>query len=280
MYLELTDELRKALPKDSAPFEWFLLGGGEVHREVKNRLTYETQLGELHFYVKRHLGCGWREVFKEWYRLRKPVVSARTEWEGAETLAAAGVRVPKVLGKGERGRYPAGIESFVVLEALEDCETLEHFKPGWLNYSGPDWIHLKRALIDEVAEMGRTMHQQGINHRDFYLNHFLINRDIIRNWTPGDNIPLHLIDLHRVQQRPTVPRRWLVKDLGSLIFSALDVGLTSTDCARFLRQYLSSDWKKSVRKNHALWRYTLKRAVKLYKRFHGKAPVLPRILQL
>ncbi|MDQ8195157.1 lipopolysaccharide core heptose(I) kinase RfaP [Coraliomargarita sp. SDUM461004] len=280
MYLELTDELRKALPPGSDPFEWFLLGGGEVHREVKNRLTYETQLGELHFYVKRHLGCGWREVFKEWYRLRKPVVSARTEWEGAETLAAAGVRVPKVLGKGERGRYPASVESFVVLEALEDCETLEHFKPGWLDFQDLNWIHLKRALIDEVAAMGHSMHAQGINHRDFYLNHFLINRASIRNWTVGKSIPLHLIDLHRVQQRLEVPRRWLIKDLGSLIFSALDVGLTSCDCARFLRQYLGADWKNSVRNNQALWQAILKRAIKLYKRFHGKAPVLPSILKL
>ena len=110
-------------------------GGGEVHRHVKNRLTYEVHLGDLHFYVKRHLGCGWGEVLKEWYRLRKPVVSARTEWEGAAILAAAGVRVPKVLGKGERGRYPHAIESFVVLDALEDCETLEHFKHGWMDYS-------------------------------------------------------------------------------------------------------------------------------------------------
>lgn len=279
MTLELTDELRDALPEGSDPFEWFLLGGGEVHREVKNRLTYETQLGELHFYVKRHLGCGWAEVFKEWYRLRKPVVSARTEWTGAETLAAAGVRVPKVLGKGERGRYPAGVESFVVLEALEDCETLEHFKEGWMDYTGRNWITLKRALIDEVATMGRTMHGQGINHRDFYLNHFLINRDIIRAWKPGDSIPLHLIDLHRVQQRPTVPRRWLVKDLGSLIFSALDVGLTSADCARFLRVYLGADWKTQVRNDSQLWQQILQRALGLYQGFHGKAPELPRLLQ-
>ena len=84
--LELTDELRDALPEGVDPFEWFLQGGGEVHRHVKNRLTYEVHLGTLHFYVKRHLGCGWGEVFKEWYRLRKPVVSARTEWEGAAIL--------------------------------------------------------------------------------------------------------------------------------------------------------------------------------------------------
>jgi heptose I phosphotransferase len=279
MTLELTDELQNELPKGCDPFEWFLLGSGEVHREVKNRLTYETHLGELHFYVKRHLGCGWREVFKEWYRLRKPVVSARTEWEGAQTLAAAGLRVPKVLGKGERGRYPHAVESFVVLEALEDCETLEHFKVGWLDYNGSNWIALKHALIREVATMGRLMHQQGINHRDFYINHFLINRDLIRHWQPGDKLPLHLIDLHRVQQRPTVPRRWLIKDLAALLFSAMDVGLTSADCARYLRSYLGAEWVSSLRQNHPLWRAIVKRAAKLYLGFHGKAPELPKLLQ-
>jgi len=172
------------------------------------------------------------------------------------------------------------VESFVVLEALENCETLEHFKTGWLEYTGSDGIALKHALIDEVAGMSRLMHQQGINHRDFYLNHFLINRDIIRNWQPGDSIPLHLIDLHRLQQRPTVPRRWLVKDLGSLVFSALDVGLTSADCARYLRVYLGSDWSASLRKNHKLWQAIIKRACKLYQRFHNKAPKLPKLLQI
>ena len=280
MYLELDPALKAALPEDTNTFEWFLHAKGTTHREVKHRLTYETRLGEHHIFVKRHLGCGWGEVFKEWYRLRKPVVSARTEWEGAATLAAAGVRVPKVLGKGERGRYPHAIESFVVLDALEDCETLEHFKHGWLGYSGPRWVTLKRALISEVAQIGHTMHGQGINHRDFYINHFLINRDLIRNWQPGQAIPLNLIDLHRVQHRPHVPQRWLIKDLASLLFSALDVGLTSTDTARYLRIYLGAEWKAALRKDHKLWQAIIQRAIKLYRGFHGKAPELPRLLQM
>jgi heptose I phosphotransferase len=280
MLLELTDELRDALPEGVDPFDWFLKGGGEVHRHVKNRLTYEVRLGNLHFYVKRHLRCGWSEVFKEWYRFRKPVVSARTEWEGAATLAAAGVRVPKVLGKGERGRYPNAVESFVILEALEDCETLEHFKDRWMDYSGPRWVSLKRALIDEVAQMGRVMHGQGINHRDFYLNHFLINRNLIRSWQPGQALPLNLIDLHRVQQRSQVPYRWLLKDLASLLFSALDVGLTSADCGRYLRIYLGPGWKAWTRDNTKLWHATIKRACKLYKGFHGQSPWLPAILRV
>ena len=52
MILELTDELRDALPKGVDPFEWFLQGGGEVHRHVKNRLTYEVHLGDASFLRK------------------------------------------------------------------------------------------------------------------------------------------------------------------------------------------------------------------------------------
>ncbi|MST95429.1 MAG: hypothetical protein EXS33_09230 [Pedosphaera sp.] len=40
---------------------------------------------------------------------------------------------------------------------------------------------------------------------------------------------LFVIDLHRAQLRDRVPARWLVKDLGGLLFSALDCGLTRRD---------------------------------------------------
>lgn len=279
MYLELSKELEERLADEPDLFGWFLTQQGEAHRDVKNRLTYEVQLGDLHFYVKRHLGCGWGEVFKEWYRLRKPVVSARTEWEGAETLAAAGVRVPKVLGKGERGSYPHAVESFVALEALEDCETLEYFKDGWLEVQGTRWTALKRALIHEVGTMTGRMHRSGLNHRDCYLCHFLINRELIRNWHEGKPTPLTLIDLHRVQQRPRVPTRWRAKDLRSLIFSAMDVGLTSADCARFLRAYLGEDWKNQLRSQAKFWQQVRKRALKMYTGWHKRTPDLPKLLK-
>jgi heptose I phosphotransferase len=149
-----------------------------------------------------------------------------------------------------------------------------------MDFEGFRWVKLKGSLISEVASMCQTMHGCGINHRDFYINHFLINRDLIRDWQPGDELPLYLIDLHRVQHRSQVPHRWLVKDLASLLFSALDVGLTSADCGRYLRIYLGSNWKTSIGENTKLWQATIKRACKLYQGFHGKLPKLPAILKL
>ena len=281
MYLKLDPSLKDALPlsKDSERFDWFLRTQGIPHREVKNRLTYEIRLGGLHFFVKRHLACGWKEVFKEWYRLRKPVVSARTEWEGAEILDAAGLRVPRVLGKGERGNYPNGIESFVVLEALEDCETLEFFRTGWLGVEGTRWVALKRAIIAEVASMCRKLHACGINHRDLYINHFLISRKQITHWQSGQLLELHLIDLHRVQKRKIVPNRWLEKDIGSLLFSALNAGLTSTDYIRFLRVYLGAHWRDELTNDQSRWRNILNRSLRMYSGFHQKAPTLPKLLR-
>ncbi|MGJ8653965.1 MAG: lipopolysaccharide core heptose(I) kinase RfaP [Opitutaceae bacterium] len=279
MYLELTESLEQALPKDIDVFAYFLNGEGEIHRHVKNRLTYETQIGPHHVFIKRHLGSGWPAVLKEWYRFRKPIYSARTEWDAAEKLAAVGLRVPTVLGKGERGKAPNAVESFVVLEALEDCETLEYFREGWLDFRDKSWVQLKRAMIKEVASMAHTMHQHGINHCDFYLNHFLINRDVAKQWTPGKVLPLHLIDLHRVQQRRTVPERWLIKDLAALLFSALDVGLSSADYIRFLKVYVGPNWKTSLHMNAPFWKMTTQRAIKLYTNFHNKAPTLPALLK-
>lgn len=279
MYLELSPELEKALPQGQDHFAWFLNQQGDAHRKVKHRLTYETLLGNQHVFVKRHLGCGWSEVIKEWYRFRKPVVSARTEWEAVEVLTKAGLKVPQVLGKGERGTYPNNVESFVVLAALEDHETLEHFQPGWLDVNGQLWVLLKHSLISEVAGICRKMHACGINHRDLYINHFLISRDLIRSWTQGKPLPLYLIDLHRVQKRSKVPLRWLKKDLSSLIFSALDSGLTSADCIRFLKIYLGRDWRRDLADKGDFWRSVLKRAIGLYVGFHGKAPQLPKLLR-
>jgi len=279
MFLELDPKLSEALPTGTSAFDWFMQPRGTTHRKVKHRLTYEVRVGGQHLFVKRHLGCGWKEVLKEWYRFRKPVLSARTEWEAAEELAAAGLRVPRVLGKGERGRAPARIESFVALEALENCETLEHFREGWLGCSGKKWAELKRGLIREVADISRTMHAAGINHRDLYINHFLINRDLPVNWKPDQPLPLYLIDLHRVQKRSKVPARWLIKDLGSLLFSALDAGLTAADYARFLRIYIGRDWKTRLQAEPKLWRGVLERATRLYIDFHGISPKMPSLLK-
>ena len=72
-----------------------------------------------------------------------------------------------------------------------------------------------------------------------------------------------------------MPRRWRVKDVASLYFSALDIGLTGRDVLRFLRAYFGQPLKAIVADQASLLRAVERKADKLYRRDFGRAPVFP-----
>ena len=63
---------------------------------------------------------------------------------------------------------------------------------------------------------------------------------------------LYVIDLHRVNVRDKVGRRWRVKDLAALLFSSLEVPVTHGQRLAFYKRYmqirrLSADDKTLIR---------------------------------
>ncbi|NWA64245.1 lipopolysaccharide core heptose(I) kinase RfaP, partial [Pantoea sp. B9002] len=107
------------------------------------------------------------------------------------------------------------------------------------------------------------MHRAGLNHRDCYIAHFLLHTD--RPVMAAD-LKLSVIDLHRAQVRPSIPRRWRNKDLAGLYFSVLDIGLTQRDKLRFLRGYFRQPLRQVLRDEAALLTWLESKADKLYKR--------------
>ena len=269
--LELDAHLQQCLPKENT-FDWLLNVGGIVHRDVKHRRTVSFQAGDRRCFIKIHRPCGWGEVLKNWLSLQKPVVSARSEWEAIERLHQLGVPTMTVVGKGERGRAPAGLESFVITEALEGMISLETLARDWGGLTGANQKLLKRALLEKIAALARRLHEGGVNHRDFYLCHFLVKARDWRAWCPGDALELFVIDLHRAQLRDRVPARWLVKDLGGLLFSALDCGFTRRDLLRFVRFYRGTAWRGHLVAEKKIWTRVRHNAEKLYRNFHGQKP--------
>jgi len=269
--LELNAHLQQHLPKENT-FDWVL--NCEVHRHIKHRRTVEVEIGGRRYFIKAHRACGWREVFKDWLQLRPPIVSARTEWEAIERVQRLGIPTATVAGKGERGRAPAHVESFLITEALEGMIHLEDLTRDWGGLTGPRQKLLKRALLERIASMARTLHEAGLNHRDFYLGHFLIKSRPWPDWQPGESLELFLIDLHRVQIRERVPSRWLVKDLGGLFYSALNCGLTWRDVFRFIEHYRCRPWRESLTADARLWRRVWRNAAGLYWQVHGRPPPL------
>ena len=238
---------------------------GEVFRELEARRTLRTEMAGRAYFVKIHRGVGWAEILKNLLSLRLPVLGASNEWRAIRRLLELGVDTMHAVAFAQRGNNPATQHSFIVTEELAPTISLEDFCRDWP--SAPPAPALKRALIERVAEMAGRMHRGGLNHRDFYICHFLLHLDPVP--TP-DALKLSLIDLHRAQVRGNLPRRWRDKDLASLYFSALDIGLTRRDILRFLRVYFARSLRDILREESALLNDLAREADRLHERFLRK----------
>lgn len=248
---------------------------GMVVRDKEGRRTFRCEIGGDFYYVKHHRGVGWLEIFKNLVQLRLPVVDASNEWLAINRLKTLGIDTLEAVGYGRRGWNPASRESFLVTRELSNTVSLEDIAAQWP--ARPPAAGFRRAVIRRVAEIARCMHRHGINHRDLYICHFLLD---VSAGAPGGspaavNPRFYVVDLHRAQMRQQVPARWLVKDLASLYFSALDIGLSARDLLRFLRIYFDRPLASVIGENGRLLRAVEKRACKLYWRDFNRKPVLP-----
>lgn len=264
MQLYLCDELAEVLPD---PFTAVQRLDGELYRDREGRRTQRIALAGRDWFVKLHTGVGWREIAKNLLQLRAPVLGARNEWRALESLAAAGVAVPAIGGYGCRGVNPARQLSFLITEALDGVVSLEELCADWQD--NPAGYRERKRLVEAVAELARRMHGRGINHRDFYLCHLLLDR---AEFDAG-RVRLYVIDLHRAGLRPRVPQRWLIKDLAGLYFSAADIGLGVRDVLRFVRHYTGQPPAAVLGERR--WRRIRRRAERLYRREFHRAPRLP-----
>ena len=154
-----------------------------------------------------------RMFFLKWFLHRGLSAPARTEWANAQRLAR--MQVPTVIAVGW-GRHPRG--SFCVFEG----------SPG---FPADTW-HRQRlspydlhALAKTLASYVSRLHDARLCHRDLNVYHVLIH----------DGAP-RIIDVGRVCH--FARRRWIIKDLASLLDSARREGMPAAVARTFLASYL------------------------------------------
>ncbi len=256
----MNDAFRKQF-QGKDPFAELAALNGKVYRQLAGRKTFQFDLAGRSYFAKLHFGIGWQEIFKNLVLLRLPIVGARNEWEAIGRLQELGIATMTAVAYGEEGFNPATRKSFIVTEALQDTISLEDFCLQW-QQRAPAFL-LKRQLITQLAQTSRTLHSNGICHRDYYLCHFLLH---LQNGLPRADLRMSLIDLHRALIRRNLGRRWIVKDLAGLYYSALHIGLTHTDLLRFIRCYEQQDLRTALTKNLSFWNEVNKRAVAMFKK--------------
>ena len=227
---------------------------GKVYRDVPGRKTIRVELLGEKFFIKQHFGVGWTEIVKNLLSLKKPVLGAMTEVHAIEKINALGLSTTPLVAFGQRGNNPAKLQSFVMTKDLGDIVSLEDLCAKWVN--SPPNLDFKRKLIIAVAKLAKTIHKNGVNHRDFYLCHFCLDKEDLTK------VNLYLIDLHRVLVHTTPSNTANIKDIAALYFSAMDIGLTPRDYLRFKHYYQDQTLE--------FWMRVDKRAKKLYQKFNTK----------
>ncbi len=250
------------------PFEEVAKLDGTVFRKVKSRRTLRFEVSGRGFFLKHHLGIGWREIWKDLFQFKLPILGAGNEFAALRKLAALDVPTMTPEAYGERGVNPATRESFIVTAELRNVESLEDITRDW-KCRAPVF-RFKTALLKEVARSARLMHDNGMNHRDCYICHFLL--DTTTRDAPRPVVSV--IDLHRAQQwRWGLPGRYRVKDVAGLYFSSMDAGLSRHDFYRFMSFYRMKSLRATLREDAHFWQQVAHAARKLYfKEHHHEAP--------
>ncbi len=261
----LPDEWKKSWKIDKNGLKDLFNVQGELFREKDGRRTLRFQFKENYFFGKFHSGVGWKKIIKNLLQFRKPpVLSAQNEWQAIIKLNKININTMNLVGYGKQGLNPAKIKSFVITEELQDVISLEDYCRDWKN--NPPDNAIKNAVIKKVAEIARTIHGNGMSHKDLYICHFLLDISCgINNIDPG-NIRLFLIDLHRVDIRSKIGFKWRAKDISAILFSSMDLGLTKHDFFYFVKHYHNTTAENSLSKHWFFWWYVKKRAKKLYKK--------------
>jgi UDP-glucose:(heptosyl)LPS alpha-1,3-glucosyltransferase len=237
----LDSALNSAFAQSSDIFTAIMDLAGDSKRFVDRRQTIRVELDGEAYFLKKHKGVGWSEIFKNLSSLKRPTLGARTEWEGIQTLEALGISTLSPVAFGERGNNPAEIHSFLMTRELQGMVKLSVIHEKFKALSEAQTALIRRELIVAVAQVAKRFHEAGCVHADFYLCHFMVKDRDWSQFKQGDALDLHLIDLHRMRQYPKIPRSKQVKEIGALFYSATHLDLSEDEKQLFIHNYESSN---------------------------------------
>lgn len=244
------------------PFQAAFSLTGDTYRDMGDRCTTRFVFEGRAYFVKTHSGVGIGEILKNFLYLRIPVLGAENEYRAIGRLNELGVETMTAAAFGRTGWIPSRECSFLITEALEPTEPLDEYcNPEVLAVMG---VSERRSLVRRLARISRTLHDSGVNHRDFYLCHFLLDTSEKYADVPVSQRPIYLIDLHRMQIRHRTPRRWRHKDLSALYYSAKRIGFDQRDVLCFIREYKQQSLREAIDFGKSFWASVVKEADKLY----------------
>ncbi|MDD3117879.1 MAG: lipopolysaccharide kinase InaA family protein [Victivallales bacterium] len=188
---------------------WEIAGTGVknvVRERGTSRCFLQNQDGSrLECYIKRYLPIPWREKLKNMLTLKPYNFDAIHEWNALHRFLELGMNTMTPMAAA---RFADGRSCNLTLGITDYVRASELFA----GFDPEKDSERRLRLIGRIARLAGRMHAAGIAHQDFYLVHFFVKPD------EDDNV--YLIDLQRMIFQPKLARRWRIKDLAQLHFSA------------------------------------------------------------
>lgn len=166
---------------------------------------------------------------RNWFTLRRRISLGVTDFKITNKLASAGINAPKTVCYGEQKGSFFEKRSFIITEKIPNAESLEQKLPDCFSKMGTtENLKLQRAFIIRLAAFIRKFHETNFCHRDLYFCHIFYN-----------NIgEFYLIDVSRCFKPILFTKRFRIKDIAQIYYSAPAKYFSKTDKLRFYLGYV------------------------------------------
>ncbi len=165
---------------------------------------------------------------RNWLAARGRKSCAMQEYASMSALAAAGIGIPRPICWGQQWGILFEKRSFIITEKVPSAEALERKLPRCFNAPATkENLQRRREFILKLACFIKKFHETGYRHRDLYLSHIFCS----------NKSEFFLIDLARVFRPLVLGRRFQIKDLAQVYYSAPGRHFSRTDRLRFYLAY-------------------------------------------
>ncbi|MFB0555013.1 MAG: lipopolysaccharide heptosyltransferase II [Phycisphaerae bacterium] len=234
--------------------------------QFRSRLQFEINSPQLPsstaVFMKRYDRPPVLVQLRSWLSQHNRRSCALCELEAANKLTTAGINTPKVISYGEQWSTLFEKRSFIITEKIPDAESLERKLPDCFHSpTTVENLKLRRNFIVQSAAFIRKFHETNYRHRDLYLSHTFYS----------DNGEFYLIDLARVFKPIVLRRRFQIKDIAQVYYSAPAKHFSKTDRLRFYMAYAGQS--KLTKKDKIFIRKVINKAERMARHDikHGRA---------
>lgn len=169
---------------------------------------------------------------RNWLCARGRTSCGSLEFASASRLRAFGIDTPKTICYGEQWAGLFEKRSFIITEKIQGAESLERKLPDCFSgQAASKTLKPRRDFIARLAGFVKRFHETGYRHRDLYFAHIFYN----------DDGRFCLIDLARAFRPLVLSRRFQIKDIAQLHYSAPGRCFSNTDRLRFYIHYSGRD---------------------------------------